>query len=124
MATQNPDGDLAARGGCSSTAEGAAFARATRMETLFSGPVVALAQYLAGSGDASVLDENVRVSTDVARDSGEAATVWEHVERALALIENAASFPAPHWPPRHTAAECTHCNRRSGHARKSAVPGP
>jgi len=44
-------------------------------------PLVVLAQYLAASGDASVLDETVRYF------DGEAATVWEHVERALSLIE-------------------------------------
>jgi 1,2-beta-oligoglucan phosphorylase len=39
-------------------------------------PVLALAQYLIASGDASVLDERVAD-----------ATVWQHAERALALIE-------------------------------------
>jgi len=39
-------------------------------------PVLALAQYLVASGDASVLDERV----------GD-ATVWQHAERALTLIE-------------------------------------
>ncbi len=39
-------------------------------------PVLALAQYLIASGDASVLDE--RVANE---------TVWRHAERALALIE-------------------------------------
>ncbi|HKS54801.1 MAG TPA: hypothetical protein VJS12_05925 [Steroidobacteraceae bacterium] len=39
-------------------------------------PVLALAQYLIASGDATVLDERV----------GD-ATVWQHAERALALIE-------------------------------------
>jgi cellobiose phosphorylase len=38
-------------------------------------PVLALAQYLIASGDASVLDERVA-----------GASVWEHAERALALI--------------------------------------
>ncbi len=44
-------------------------------------PLVVLAQYLAASGDATVLDESV------AYFDGGAATVWEHVERALSLIE-------------------------------------
>jgi 1,2-beta-oligoglucan phosphorylase len=39
-------------------------------------PVLALAQYLIASGDESVLDEQVA-----------GATVWQHAERALALIE-------------------------------------
>ena len=39
-------------------------------------PVLALAQYLIASGDASVLDERVAD-----------ATVWQHAERALALIQ-------------------------------------
>lgn len=44
-------------------------------------PLVVLAQYLTVSGDAPVLDETVPFFT------GEQATVWQHVERALALIE-------------------------------------
>jgi len=44
-------------------------------------PVLALAQYLIASADASVLDERVPFF------EGEQATVWQHVERALALIE-------------------------------------
>jgi 1,2-beta-oligoglucan phosphorylase len=44
-------------------------------------PVLALAQYLIASADASVLDERVPFF------EGEQATVWEHAERALALIE-------------------------------------
>jgi 1,2-beta-oligoglucan phosphorylase len=39
-------------------------------------PVLALAQYLIASGDAGVLDESVA-----------GATVWQHAERALSLIE-------------------------------------
>jgi cellobiose phosphorylase len=39
-------------------------------------PVLALAQYLIASGDQSVLDEQVA-----------GATVWQHAQRALALIE-------------------------------------
>jgi cellobiose phosphorylase len=39
-------------------------------------PVLALAQYLIASGDASVLDEQVA-----------GATAWQHAERALSLIE-------------------------------------
>jgi cellobiose phosphorylase len=39
-------------------------------------PVLALAQYLIASGDASVLDEQVA-----------GTTVWQHAQRALALIE-------------------------------------
>jgi cellobiose phosphorylase len=39
-------------------------------------PVLALAQYLIASGDQSVLDEEVA-----------GATVWQHAQRALALIE-------------------------------------
>ncbi|HEY8539187.1 MAG TPA: hypothetical protein VIL28_09995, partial [Steroidobacteraceae bacterium] len=44
-------------------------------------PVLALAQYLIASADASVLDERVPFF------DGPDATVWEHVERALAVIE-------------------------------------
>jgi cellobiose phosphorylase len=44
-------------------------------------PVLATAQYLIASGDAKVLDERVSFF------EGEEATVWQHLERALALIE-------------------------------------
>jgi len=44
-------------------------------------PLVVLAQYLTASGDAALLDETVPFF------NGESATVWQHVERALALIE-------------------------------------
>jgi cellobiose phosphorylase len=44
-------------------------------------PVLALAQYLIASADESVLDERVPYF------DGADATVWEHVERALAVIE-------------------------------------
>ena len=44
-------------------------------------PVLAVAQYLIASGDASLLDE------DVPFFDGERATLWQHIERALALIE-------------------------------------
>jgi cellobiose phosphorylase len=44
-------------------------------------PLVVLAQYLTASGDAAVLDEKVPFF------NAEPATVWEHVERALAIIE-------------------------------------
>jgi cellobiose phosphorylase len=43
-------------------------------------PLLALAQYLLASGDAAFLDEPLPFFDD------EAATVWQHAERALALI--------------------------------------
>jgi cellobiose phosphorylase len=59
-------------------------------------PVLALAQYLIASGDASVLDERV----------GD-ATVWQHAERSLALIEKRvvpgtalAAYGHGDWSPR------------------------
>ncbi len=50
-------------------------------------PLVVLAQYLTASGDAAVLDEKVRFFDGAGPDAGELATVWQHVERALSLIE-------------------------------------
>jgi cellobiose phosphorylase len=50
-------------------------------------PLVVLAQYLIASGDGAVLDERVPFFAARAPDSGEPATVWQHVERALALIK-------------------------------------
>ena len=50
-------------------------------------PLVVLAQYLTASGDAALLDETVPFFDGRGPDVAERATVWEHVERALALIE-------------------------------------
>ncbi len=50
-------------------------------------PLVVLAQYLTASGDDSVLDERVPFFDARGPDAGEPATVWQHAERALALIK-------------------------------------
>jgi 1,2-beta-oligoglucan phosphorylase len=50
-------------------------------------PLVVLAQYLTASGDSALLDETVPFFDSRGTDVAERATVWEHVERALALIE-------------------------------------
>jgi cellobiose phosphorylase len=50
-------------------------------------PLLVLAQYLIASGDAGVLDEPVPFFDPRGSDAGERATVWQHVERALSLIE-------------------------------------
>jgi 1,2-beta-oligoglucan phosphorylase len=50
-------------------------------------PLVVLAQYLTVSGDAALLDETAPFFDPRGPSSGERATVWEHVERALSLIE-------------------------------------
>jgi 1,2-beta-oligoglucan phosphorylase len=50
-------------------------------------PLVVLGQYLLASGDASVLDEPVPFFDSRGPDAGERATVWQHVERALSVIE-------------------------------------
>ena len=47
-------------------------------------PVLAVAQYLIASADAAFLDERVPFFD---ADGGNSPTVWQHVERALALIE-------------------------------------
>jgi cellobiose phosphorylase len=47
-------------------------------------PVLAVAQYLIASADAAFLDERVPFFDT---DGGSVPTVWQHVERALALIE-------------------------------------
>ena len=49
-------------------------------------PVLVLAQYLLASGDAAVLDEVVRFYAPGDANPGEAATVWQHAERALKLM--------------------------------------
>lgn len=48
-------------------------------------PVLALAQYLIASADATLLEE--RVSFFAATSAGESATVGQHLQRALSLIE-------------------------------------
>ena len=50
-------------------------------------PLLVLSQYLIASGDAGVLDEVVPFFDSGGPEAGEHATVWQHVQRALALIE-------------------------------------
>jgi cellobiose phosphorylase len=50
-------------------------------------PVLALAQYLTLSGDVGMLDENVSFFDARSSAAGERASLWRHVERALAVIE-------------------------------------
>jgi 1,2-beta-oligoglucan phosphorylase len=50
-------------------------------------PLAVLAQYLIASGDAGLLDQQVPFFDSRGPDAGEPATVWQHVQRALALIE-------------------------------------
>lgn len=50
-------------------------------------PLVVLAQYLQASGDERVLQEKVPFFDRSGPDHGERASVWEHAERALSLIE-------------------------------------
>jgi cellobiose phosphorylase len=49
-------------------------------------PLLVLAQYLIASGDSGVLEERVPFFDTRGPESGEAATVWEHAQRALSLI--------------------------------------
>ena len=50
-------------------------------------PLLVLAQYLIASGDAGVLDERLPYFDARGAQAGATATLWQHVERALALIE-------------------------------------
>ncbi|HVW69607.1 MAG TPA: hypothetical protein VHB68_11565, partial [Steroidobacteraceae bacterium] len=50
-------------------------------------PLVVLAQYLIASGDRAILDEKVRFFDGRSPEAGEEATVWQHVQRAFALID-------------------------------------
>ncbi|MBW4052604.1 MAG: hypothetical protein HIU85_14300 [Proteobacteria bacterium] len=50
-------------------------------------PLVALAQYLIASDDADLLASPVPFFDVRGPDAGERATVWQHVERALAIID-------------------------------------
>jgi cellobiose phosphorylase len=49
-------------------------------------PLVVLAQYLTATGDVSVLDERVPFFNSTGPKAAEHGTVWQHAERALALI--------------------------------------
>jgi cellobiose phosphorylase len=51
-------------------------------------PLLVLAQYLLVSGDVGVLDERVPFFDSSGPENGERVSVWEHAQRALALIEN------------------------------------
>jgi cellobiose phosphorylase len=50
-------------------------------------PLVVLAQYLTVTGDSALLDEQVSFFDGRGVDAGERGTVWEHVTRALTVIE-------------------------------------
>jgi cellobiose phosphorylase len=50
-------------------------------------PLLVLAQYLIATGEANVLDVRVAFFDARGAAAGEIATVWEHAQRALALIE-------------------------------------
>jgi cellobiose phosphorylase len=50
-------------------------------------PLLALAQYLLASGDATLLDETLPYFDPQGEASAQRASVWAHAERALALIE-------------------------------------
>jgi cellobiose phosphorylase len=50
-------------------------------------PLLVLAQYLIASGDSSVLDERVPFFDGRGPDAGESATVWQHAQRALSVIQ-------------------------------------
>jgi cellobiose phosphorylase len=50
-------------------------------------PVLALAQYLSATGDAGLLDETLPFFPADGDQAAEKATVWQHVERALDLIQ-------------------------------------
>ncbi|HEY1725132.1 MAG TPA: hypothetical protein VGF89_06900 [Steroidobacteraceae bacterium] len=49
-------------------------------------PLLVLAQYLIASGDAAVLDEPVRFFDARSESAGERCSLWQHAQRALALI--------------------------------------
>ena len=75
-------------------------------------PLRRAAQYLIASGDAGDAGRAGAVLRCArAPDAGERATVWEHVQRALALIDRRRRSPAPRWPPTAMATGTTRCSR-------------
>ncbi len=50
-------------------------------------PLLVLAQYLDASGDAAVLDESVPFFDPRGSEASERASIWEHAQRALSVIE-------------------------------------
>ena len=87
-------------------------------------PLLVLAQYLIASGDAGCWMSRCGSSIRPDRTPGEHATVWQHVQRALDLIEASASSPARRWPPTATAIGTTRCSPRTRTCASScAAPG-
>jgi len=85
MANQNPDGDWP-QWFMFYDRERAIRAGDSHGDIVF-WPLVALAQYLIASGDAGVLDARVPFFDSKGPDAGESGTVWQHVERAFAVID-------------------------------------
>ncbi|HEY1891933.1 MAG TPA: hypothetical protein VGG63_16115 [Steroidobacteraceae bacterium] len=50
-------------------------------------PLIALAQYLIASGDTGILDAQIPYFDNRGPDAGQRASVWQHVERAFAIID-------------------------------------
>ena len=50
-------------------------------------PLVVVSQYLLASGDAGLLDESVPFFDARGPDAGQRATVWQHVQRALSVMQ-------------------------------------
>jgi len=85
MAMQNPDGDWP-QWFMFFDRERAIRAGDSHGDVVF-WPLLVLAQYLLASGDAALLDEPVRFFDARGVDAGESASIWEHAQRALALVE-------------------------------------
>lgn len=49
-------------------------------------PLLVLAQYLIASGDAAILDQRVAFFDGRGGQAGDSGTVWEHAQRALAVV--------------------------------------
>jgi hypothetical protein len=86
-------------------------------------PLLGLARYLLASGDLALAG---RTGAFYAADAAQAevASVWQHVQRALAVIREGA-FPARTWRPMAMATGTIRCSRPSPRcANACAAPGP
>ena len=97
-------------GSCSSSAS-AAFDRPIRTATSSSGRCWRWPSTSLHRTTSSLLDEVVPFFHPQGDDQAEQATIWGHVERALAVIAAARHPGHAVWPPMATATGTTRCSR-------------
>ncbi len=88
-------------------------------------PVLALAQYLLATEDAGLLDEQMPFFHPEGDQKAEQATLWQHVERALAVMHKPGHPGHAALRPTATATGTIRCSPCSpACASTCAAPGP